>query len=200
MSREIEITDGGTGDTVRTITLGGFMARIIQDEDAESPREWDNLGTMVCGNRRYNLGDKDPGYKTKDFDGWAGMAAAIMRDHPGCVILPLFLYDHSGITMRTNPFNCPWDSGQVGFIFASAEKIRKEWNCKQIRKPIRDKVIASLECEVATYDMHLRGDCYGYIIENEAGEELDSCWGFLGMDHITSEVSEQLRHFEKEAA
>lgn len=35
------------------------------------------------------------------------------------VILPLYLYDHSGITMNTSGFHCNWDSGQVGWIYAS---------------------------------------------------------------------------------
>ena len=31
---------------------------IYLDESPESPREWDNLGTMVCAHRRYSLGDE----------------------------------------------------------------------------------------------------------------------------------------------
>ena len=32
-------------------------------------------------------------------------------------ILPLYLYDHSGLTMSTNDFGDRWDSGCVGFIY-----------------------------------------------------------------------------------
>lgn len=42
------------------------------------------------------------------------------------IILPLYLYDHGGITISTRPFSCPWDSGQVGYIYASKDKFRKE--------------------------------------------------------------------------
>lgn len=42
------------------------------------------------------------------------------------VLLPLYLYDHSGITMKTSGFSCPWDSGQVGFIYASKDTFKKE--------------------------------------------------------------------------
>ena len=41
------------------------------------------------------------------------------------VILPLYLYDHSGITISTRPFSCPWDSGQVGWIYASKDTFRE---------------------------------------------------------------------------
>lgn len=41
------------------------------------------------------------------------------------VILPLYLYDHSGITISTEPFSCPWDSWQVGWIYAPKDTFRK---------------------------------------------------------------------------
>lgn len=44
--------------------------------------------------------------------------------------MPLWLYDHSGITIscgaRTYPYNDRWDSGQVGWIIADKETIIKE--------------------------------------------------------------------------
>ena len=44
--------------------------------------------------------------------------------------LPLWLYDHSGITMscgsRGYPYNDPWDSGQVGWIIAFKDRVIDE--------------------------------------------------------------------------
>jgi len=42
------------------------------------------------------------------------------------IMLPLYLYDHSGITMSTGKFSCPWDSGQVGWIYCTIEKAMEE--------------------------------------------------------------------------
>ena len=45
------------------ISYKGYIIKIFQDEMAENPREWDNLGTMVCFHPDYNLGDiqeRDP--------------------------------------------------------------------------------------------------------------------------------------------
>jgi len=36
---------------------GNKVLTIEQDEYSESPREWDNLGIMVCKHKNYNLGD-----------------------------------------------------------------------------------------------------------------------------------------------
>jgi len=38
-------------------TSGNYTLKIVHDEDAQSPREWDNLGKMVCWHRNYNFGD-----------------------------------------------------------------------------------------------------------------------------------------------
>ena len=42
-----------------------------------------------------------------------GELFSLVEQMDGMVILPLYLYDHSGITMNTCGFSCPWDSGQV---------------------------------------------------------------------------------------
>ena len=42
------------------------------------------------------------------------------------VLLPLYLYEHGGMTMNTRGYSCSWDSGQVGFIYASKETFRNE--------------------------------------------------------------------------
>lgn len=92
-------------------------------------------------------------------------------------ILPLYLYDHSGITMSTGSFSCPWDSGQVGWIYADAEMIEKEYG--KVTPETLGKAKEVLEAEVLTYDYYLTGQCYGFqLFEGE--EEIDSCWGFLG--------------------
>ena len=41
-----------------TFTHNGYTVQIIADQDPESPREWDNVGTMACWHDRYHLGDK----------------------------------------------------------------------------------------------------------------------------------------------
>ena len=42
-----------------------------------------------------------------------------------------FIYDHSGITMNTTGFSCPWDSGQVGWIYCSKKRFLSETGYKK---------------------------------------------------------------------
>jgi hypothetical protein len=93
------------------------------------------------------------------------------------VILPLYLYDHSGITMNTTGFSCRWDSGQVGWIYATKDEIRKEYG--KLTEDTIDAARRLLVAEVSEYDSYISGQCYGFRLY-EDGKEIDSCWGFLG--------------------
>lgn len=116
------------------------------------------------------------------------------------VMLPLYLYDHSGITISTAPFSCPWDSGQVGFIYVTLEDVRKEYSCKNVTAKIRAKVEAQLRQEVETYDEYLTGQVYGYVVEDAEGEEIDSCWGFYGLEYCKTEARESAENAAKKEA
>lgn len=125
----------------------------------------------------------------------------IFEEH--AVVLPLFLYDHSGITMKTSPFMCPWDSGQVGYIYATLEDLRKEFDLPE--QELREKGKEILEGEVKHYDQYLTGDVYGFTLEEseeckECGHiewnEVDSCWGFFGQDwdHMKDHVESKYQY------
>lgn len=178
-----------------TEKIGKYQIDIIQDSDPESPRVWDNLGTMVCFHRNYILGDKHD-YNHNDYSGWKEMKKSIIQNENVGVILPLYLYDHSGITMNTTGFSCGWDSGQVGFIFVSKEKIREEFGVKNVTKKVIEKVEKLLVGEVETYDQYLTGDIYGYrITDTETDEELDSCWGYYGSDYCMEEAKRIVEYY-----
>lgn len=177
--------------------VAGFTVKvkIYQDEDAPNPRkEFDHFGNMVCWHRDYDLGDDKPAEDPSDF--YDGLPR-------GTEILPLYLYDHSGITMSTTGFSCPWDSGQVGYIYATPEMIRKEYGCKRITKQVRDKVRRLLKAEVEEYDQYLTGDVWGYVVtmEDEDGKEVDedSCWGFFGYNYCLEEAQSVANHMKERA-
>jgi hypothetical protein len=164
--------------------MKNITVEITQDEEPLNPREdaiGSCLGRMYCWHRRYNLGDKKPeGYTPEDFE------AEYNKDNS--VMLPLFLYDHSGITMRTGNFRGidpgGWDSGQVGWIVVTMYKIAEEGITIEKAKEI-------LESEVKVYDQYLTGDVYAYVVEKTTvckhckevkTEVVDSCGNFYGRD------------------
>ncbi|GLT12196.1 hypothetical protein ACFQFQ_31835 [Sulfitobacter porphyrae] len=166
----------------------GHIIKIYRDPDAESPREWCNLGTLICWHRRYRLDDShqfdSPKAFLRDLAGVSDQSDLSMDQLRDCaerkvVILPVFLYDHSGLAMNTIGFHCPWDSGQVGYVYVTLEAVRTEFGAKRVTKALRERAEDILRGEIATYDAYLGGRVYGYVIEQD-GEEIDACWGFVG--------------------
>ena len=167
-------------NAIETKTIGKYKIEIMPDDQPFDPRGDDNLGTMICFHSNYCLGDKHE-YRHQDYQGWEHMEREIIKNEDVGIILPLYLYDHSGITMNTTGFHCPWDSGKVGFIIISKEKMRYEYSKKRISKQLIERVKGYLRSEVEEYDSYLTGDAYGYRITNtNTDEEVDSCWGYLG--------------------
>ncbi|WP_342758904.1 hypothetical protein [Kineothrix sedimenti] len=110
------------------------------------------------------------------------------------IILPLNLYDHSMLSMSVSSFigraqHAEWDSGQVGWIYATPEDMEKEYG--SLTPESREKANALLKSEVECYDYYLSGQCYGFRLY-ENGEETDSCWGFLGsFSDMAKEIASQ---------
>lgn len=199
---------------IRVFDNGSKRAEIFQDEDPESPRSWDNLGVMVCFHKRYNLGDES-GLSDSQFESWAELEAYLKEEKNAVAIFPLYLYDHSGLRIKIGSFagllpqgHAEFDSGQVGFIYVSREKLLQEYGAKKLSQALIKKAWAVLKGEVETYDQYLSGDVWGYKIfevkpkcktcGNESEEETDSCWGFYGLDYIESEVKSLIGLDKKE--
>lgn len=114
--------------------------------------------------------------------------------YPYAVWLPLWLYDHSGLSIscgeRRYPYNDQWDSGCLGWIFLSKATILRELGAAE--DTWRERGFAIMRGEVETYDQYLRGDVYGYTLyvsdipegdESPDWAETDNtCWGFFGCD------------------
>lgn len=188
-----------------TIENDKYRIEVEQEQSPMNPRvENDNLGKMVCFHKRYSLGDEH-GYDADDYNGWHEMEKAIDMRENVAVILPLYLYDHSGITISTSPFSCPWDSGQVGFIYMTKKDAIENYGKKIMTKAVREKAEKYLKAEVETYDQYLTGEIYTLdvyeIKEDEADELIESIGGFYGdnfwtngmADYTSGEVIESLK-------
>ena len=178
------------------ILYKGYTIKIVQDEDPPNPRDNDNLGIMVCFHKRYSLGDKTE-LRSDLFNGWTELQEYLVSKLRAKVVLPLYMLDHSGITISTQSFNDPWDSGQIGFIYTTSKRMNEFLGKPRTRvdRLARDaKARGLLIGEVETYDAYVRGDCWGYIIEDINGVHLDSCWGYYDADYAMKEAEKHIDH------
>lgn len=163
---------------------------IMYDEDPYNPRQDDNVGTMVCAHSEYRLGDEQ--YDEDDYyEGWGELEAYLRDERKAVIILPLCLYDHSGITMYVGDTHDRWDGCQVGFIYCTQEDIDREWSGD------KEKAENYLKQEVKTYNQYLTGQVYGFSVTNpKNGEEIDSCWGFYGLECVQEEANSIADNFK----
>lgn len=106
-------------------------------------------------------------------------------------ILPVNAYIHSGITISTGSFSCPWDSGQIGWIILSKERAAKELS------PDTDP-LEFMRAEIKLYDIYLQGDVWGFVVEQKSGDgdwdEVYSCYGFYGsgLDELKPDMDDHV--------
>lgn len=192
------------------IDEGNVRGEIFYDHDAESPRQFMDgwLGHMVCGHKRYNLGDEQ--LKESDFSSWGEIENYLIEERGAKVILPLSIYDHSGITMSVG--HCRgWDTMPVGYIYATEktilEQCGKDYDIAKVEEILRD--------EVKIYDYYLTGEVFGFRVsrkehitekcphcngvlnENDEYVEVDSCWGFYGMNDVKDALKEAMAYAGK---
>ncbi len=167
--------------------------KVVHDSSADSPRSWDNLGTMICFHNRYDLGDKH-NYNADDYSGWEEMKKAIIKEENPAVILPLYMYDHSGISISTSPFSCRWDSGQIGFVLVSKKQALEEYGGVRVSSKKKTKIESIIQAEVKTYTQYVGGEVYGFQIVDEDDDIVDSCYGFYGTDFATNGMLDYIDH------
>jgi hypothetical protein len=180
-----------------------YKLKIEQDTSPWNPRtDCDNAGKMICFHKRYTWGDKHD-LNFSSFYSWDEVEDHLFKELGAVITIPLFLLDHGGITMSTTPFNDKWDSGQVGFIYMDRETILKEapGSPKILTPKAKEWATKCLESEVKEYGQYLTGDVWGYIIEDDEGNEIEACWGYYGEDCCRTEGEAVLASFQlKEAA
>ena len=128
-------------------------------EELDDPRQWDDLTTMVCFHKRYNLGDETD-YQSDDYDCWNHMQADIICNEDTVIILPLFMYDHSGLFISTEvePYwwHYAWDGGQIGFVYVTREKAMEVFDWQRITNKRRKFLTEQIQQAVENYDYYLR--------------------------------------------
>lgn len=167
-------------EEIKSIDYKGMTIRICYDENAESPREWDNVGTIYSNHMDYN----PDGHKIDEIENEDGELVSGELDWR-FIWLPVYYYEHSGLSVSTKrdyPYNDSWDSGLFGIIAVEKGRLIKEHGWRVITKERREEILRVLEGEIETFDSYCRGEVYGFVVEDESGEAIDACGGYYGDD------------------
>lgn len=168
-------------EAIRTFKQNGYVLETFYDDLPFNPRNETEGTKFILFHKRYNIGDSH-GYNQLDYNSWTELQKDIVaREKPG-FILPVYMYEHSGIALSISSFNDRWDSGQVGFAVISWKEYEQYHN----ERTAKDLI----ERELKYYSAYLNGECYGYRISEEQVcnlgcahlIELDSAYGYYCED------------------
>lgn len=165
---------------VESFEHNGYKVTLSTDDYPYSPDDWgdDSILIVTTRNRYFEKHPDVCGYKGMDANTLADrdVLREVKRDYH---VLPLQAYIHSGVALSLYrgryPFDCPWDSGQIGFVL-----VKKRQGFRNIRK--------AAESHVETWNQYLSGDVYEYLIEQPDGEFVDSLCGLYGWEYAKEEA------------
>lgn len=165
--------------------IGRLWVNVVYDTSPEDPRDWDNLGTLLTWSHRYRSPDTNPFNTPAEFE-------RVIGDSPDYVVLPVYKYEHGAVAYSTRSFigrahHAEWDSGQVGYIYASKKTIREWFGWKTLTQERRERVELALHNEVEDFSNYANGNVYGYMVVNEDGEIVKSCWGYYDVDECLND-------------
>ena len=179
---------------------------IDEDEWYESPRDWENLGTLYTWEGGYYSPDKHNYSDCIEFLGELLGETLVEKIHNqyndtgsfmdditkrldklGYILYPVSKYDHS-IVRYFLGISSGWDTGTIGVIFAEKKKICNWFNTKKVTQKVREKVAQNFESELDTYTDYANGyGMYCVEIEEFSGEPVENYGGYYKPDHETIE-------------
>ena len=140
-----------------------YTYRIEQDDDASNPRdEFDNLSTFYGVSGSYLVGGKQD-IEFHYRDSLEDEIKALRKQ--GAVIEEF--------------------SSNAGTCYAVVERSQLKKEYLDHGYSMRKALYYARQCakgEIETFLAWAEGEVYGYIVEDEDGEHLDSCWGYYGDD------------------
>lgn len=142
-----------------TYKLGDQVLEILRDQDNQhmDPTQDDfRLVKLALFHKRYNF-TNDLDIVSGDYDGWDHMLRDIIKRFKPLAILPVYMYEHGGITISTSAFSCPWDSGLLGYALITKEDFKAEGLDKKKHDP--KKIIDDF---IKYYDRYLTEPSYSY--------------------------------------
>jgi hypothetical protein len=188
---------------MKTINVGGYTIKIVQDEHAESPDRWGNDDVfLVYDHRQFNVERK--GFDPTEIFEHITESKEFMYE--GYYVYPVYAYIHSGVALSLGKQEYPfsntarnWDTSMKGFCLVRKEKDENHYlhegevgkGTKQW-EPNEAQIVA--EGIVETWNTYLSGEVYGYQIDDKDGEEVDACWGFYGEEHCIEDAKGIVEH------
>jgi len=172
-----------------------YVIEVEQDVWAESPREFDNVGMLVLSHKRYDL-PNEIHFNFSECDSWDEVEKELRKVYP--VVIPVFMYDHSGINFSLGGYNpywvhASWDAGKVGYMVVDRDELA-ELGIKYLSKHNKEKLNRVLEGEIEQYNQYVGGDVWCVEIKQD-DELIDYQGGIFGYDEAVQSAMGEIDRY-----
>lgn len=180
---------------------------IYYDEGSESPREWSNNNEIVTTKSHRHISDKQMDkYDLREL--WENKEEL---DETYKLVFPLYMYEHGEASLSIQPFGCPWDSGQIGFVGVTHEQYAE---VRPYYESMTDEEFdafmeTQVQSDIKILNAWMNNEVYRYdysIVDwDDNVIEHDSCGGFYALkdmgdyldDRIMGILREEVEYFDQ---
>lgn len=164
------------------------VIRIEHDQDAECPMEWDGQWTLHSfSNRSIHYRNPDEMFATNARgEHYAKIGLRRKLDCGLAFMLDYYEHGQGMYSLHGEGMQCRWGTSRYAGILVWMGK-PSEMGAKTLEDRAKD-ARGFLE----TYNNWMNGSVYGFIIEDEEGEHIDSCFGFYDKETLLDAIKENL--------
>lgn len=159
-----------------------YKVTVRYDDTAESPREWDNVCDIITFSTQVHI--KEGVYKDME-------ASQFMREvepKMDFFISPLYMYNHSGISLSLSPITCDWDTSKIGWVYVTLDRFKEHYfddytGSEEQKKKLTD----AINGELSVFNDYYAGNVFYFTLEKKvtcqccdhvAYSDIDSVGGY----------------------
>ena len=183
------------------------QAELVYDQHATTPRECDNLGTiLIAPNKAHWIANRDDVVDTSipfgnsPYEHWENLRnkQLNLKKSEIAIAYPITKHEHGAISLSLLGYKQGWDYCVIGFVYVTKENLRKCYGVDRITKSIIERAKNCIQSELDMLTSWLNGNCYGWQIKEYALTDdgldwkevdvLDACWGYFDKEQALDDM------------
>ena len=156
---------GSRESTIMSKAVGGRLTfRVLYDRNPHNPRKEEPMTKIVGWHRKYHVSDRDM-MEFPDRDSF------LESVRPEDIVKPLYMYEHGGVALSTEPFSDRWDSGPLGYVMVTPERLE----AIGLKRSETEQIERNIASEIKVFQAYMNGEVYQIDVHRMAdGDVLET--------------------------